>query len=218
MKLYSPKVIQGESAKLTRPYHGPYTVVDSKLDHKVYFLKDTEGIPLRYGVSVTCLAEWHSRDELMKSLEPEGFSSEDEESLLHEREEVDETSNDPSLVSNYLTPWDHPDAEFIPEESESETASTVEEDHDGLENMQVDNSVVPENIQMNEPAVPILNNIVEEVEERLVRKTKKSIPTLVEKISPHFGQANKKRIVYRPVMNRSQNTRAAQRGSEKVRY
>ena len=53
VKLYSPKKIVGESAKLAQPFYGPYYVVESTLDGRVYYLQDEEGNMLPNAVSVT---------------------------------------------------------------------------------------------------------------------------------------------------------------------
>ena len=42
VKIYAPRAIEGDSAKLSPPFHGPYWVVSSKLDGKVYYLKNAE--------------------------------------------------------------------------------------------------------------------------------------------------------------------------------
>ena len=67
VKLFAPKRIEGTSAKLSQPFYGPYYVVDSKLDGRVYYLKDKEGQMLPNAVSVTRIDKWYDRDSLRTS-------------------------------------------------------------------------------------------------------------------------------------------------------
>ena len=68
VKLFSPKRLEDESAKLCQPYFGPYYIEDSKLDGRVYYLKDKDGNLFPNPVSVTRIAPWHERSQLMSKL------------------------------------------------------------------------------------------------------------------------------------------------------
>ena len=68
VKIFAPRAIEGDSQKLASPFHGPYWVVSSKLDGKVYYLRNGEGTPLKYPVLVTRIEPWYDHKELMGDL------------------------------------------------------------------------------------------------------------------------------------------------------
>src|SRR5271154_4853174 len=120
VKIFTPRAIEGDSQKLASPFHGPYWVVSSKLDGKVYYLRNGEGTPLKYPVSVTHIEPWYDRKELMGDLI-------DSDALIEENAESDITKlsdddsnleSDPSTVLDFLTSWDDPDFLYVEEDSE----------------------------------------------------------------------------------------------------
>jgi hypothetical protein len=86
--VYRPKILDGESLKLTPHYYGPFTITKVASGGRVYYLKDSLGDHLLLPVSIQHLIEYHPRDgERVETLQlPENSSISKTTSELEEED------------------------------------------------------------------------------------------------------------------------------------
>jgi len=115
--LYKPVVHPDTPYKISPHWFGPYTIDKVGHQNKVYYLKDSYGVPLKLPVSILRLKEYIQREN--EEIPTEKFLDE----IIHQANEYDleidlNNQNDPSEPSDdeplIDMEWNNPNEEFVP--------------------------------------------------------------------------------------------------------
>ena len=138
VKLFAPKRIDGDSVKLSQGFYGPYEVIRSTHDHKVYYLKDLFGTQLKFPVSVLRLEPWHDREYQMRGVMrlKDMELDKDDAHVPFESDSDEEIFEDkpPAYIKDMNSPWDDIRADFTLEEEpvESEAIQKIITDNNSV--------------------------------------------------------------------------------------
>ena len=116
VRLWTPQKSNKKTAKLIPAWSGPYKVLQTSKDGKVYYLEDQFGDQLKYPVSVLRLAEWRDREaELIEAnMSKSKYQKLPKDNIVSQADGVDEDSDHDDSDNGLDMEFDDGTDEYVP--------------------------------------------------------------------------------------------------------